>query len=405
MLTDHNSWSVNNLIGYWENPSFETKDNVDYLVLEGKILKTEQNLKHIIPLLNNGILNQFSIGFTSVKYEKNAGGKGYLFKEIEIKEISIVGFPANTDTQLLEIKQHNLNKEIAMELTLEEIQKTLDTKFNDFDKSKEMLLKDIEKKLADNQKITQEKLLEIMTSFNKNTPAESEEDTFIKGITQTKQERVKTLNSFTNPEGGYLVPTGFSTELIREIFYETGGILSLATTKTVTEKSMQYPIQLTSPKARWYNEGDFTGKTNSTFKPMNIDIRRISTGTDSTWEGMNYQSSYTKNNIIFDLKEAIKQRLSYDMLYGEIQTGGLQGILTSTRLQESTTATVGMANWKDFNNMAQKIKFQAGQHFVLDQNAAEIILNNRIPTYITNSLTQVDNILNKKGFNTSIIEG
>ena len=357
MLTDHNSWNINNLVGYWENPYFETKDNVDYLVLEGKILKTDKNLEHVIPLLNNGILNQFSIGFTAIKYEKNKSGKGYLFKQIDIKEISIVGFPANTDTQLLAIKQqNNVQEEIKMELTIEEIKKTLDTKFDDFDQSKEALLKDIEKKLADNQKITQEKLLEIMTSFNKNAPAESEEDTFIKGITQTKTDRIKTLNSFSNPEGGYLVPTGFSNELIREIFNETQDILSLATTKIVTEKSMQYPIQLTSPKARWYNEGDFTAKTNSTFKPMNIDVRRISTGTDSTWEGMNYQSAYTKNNIIFDLKEAIKQRLSYDMLYGEVNTGGLQGILTSPRLQESTTATVGMANWKDFNNMFGKVK-------------------------------------------------
>jgi len=356
MLTDHNSWSIDSLVGYWENPSFETKDNVDYLTMEGKILKTEKNLQHIIPLLKSGVLNQFSIGFSSKKYEKNKDG-GYLFKQIEIHEVSLVGFPANADTQLLEVKnqQHN-QEEKKLELTLDEIKKTLDTKFNDFDKSKNDLLVEIEKKLADNQKITSEKLMEIINSFNKATPKESEEDTFIKGITQAKVERNKTLNSFVNPEGGYLVPTGFASELIREIFNETGDILSLATKKVVSEKSMQYPVQLTSPKARWYNEGDFTSKTNSTFKPMNIDIRRISAGTDATWEGMNYQSSYTKQNIIFDLKDAIKQRLSYDMLYGAVATGGLQGILTSDRTPISTTATTGVAIWKDFNNMFGKVK-------------------------------------------------
>ena len=356
MLTDHNSWSIDSLVGYWENPSFETKDNVDYLTMEGKILKTEKNLQHIIPLLKSGVLNQFSIGFSSKKYEKNKDG-GYLFKQIEIHEVSLVGFPANADTQLLEVKnqQHN-QEEKKLELTLDEIKKTLDTKFNDFDKSKNDLLVDIEKKLADNQKITSEKLMEIINSFNKATPKESEEDAFIKGITQNKIERNKTLNSFVNPEGGYLVPTGFSSELIREIFNETGDILSLATKKVVSEKSMQYPVQLTSPKARWYNEGDFTSKTNSTFKPMNIDIRRISAGTDATWEGMNYQSSYTKQNIIFDLKDAIKQRLSYDMLYGNVATGGLQGILTSNRTPISTTATTGVVIWKDFNNMFGKVK-------------------------------------------------
>lgn len=357
MLKDHVSWSIDSLVGYWENPTFELKNGVYYLTMEGKVLKTEKNLEHVIPLLKSGVLNQFSIGFSSKKYEKNKNG-GYLFKQIEIHEVSLVGFPANTDTQLLEVKhqQHN-QEENKLELTLEQIKKTLDDRFNDFDKTKNELLVEIEKKLADNQKITQEKLLELMNSFNKASSNESEEDIFIKGIiTQNKIERSKTLNSFVNPEGGYLVPTGFSSELIREIFDETGDILSLATKKVVNEKSMQYPVQLTSPKARWYNEGDFTSKSNSTFKPMNIDIRRISAGTDATWEGMNYQNAYTKQRIISDLKYAIKQRLSYDMLYGDVSKGGLQGILTSSTIDATETATTGVAIWKDFNNMFGKVK-------------------------------------------------
>lgn len=354
MLENHNGYNINSLIGYWENPAFETKGNVDYLTLEGRILKTTKNLEHVIPLVKSGILNQFSIGFSSKKYEKMKDG-GYLFKQIEIHEVSIVGFPANQDTQLLEVKQKK--EEDKLNLTIEEINKTLDEKFTNFDKSKENLMVEIEKKLADNQKITQEKLMEMISSFGKgNQKQETEEEIFIKGMTQDKLERKKTLNSFSNPEGGYLVPTGFSNELIREIFNETGDILSLANTKIVNDKSMQYPVQLTSPKARWYNEGDFTSKSNSSFKPMDINIRRISAGTDSTWEGLNYQSSYTKQSIIFDLKEAIKTRLSYDMLYGETSTGGLQGILTSDRTPTSETATTGVVNWKDFNNMFGKVK-------------------------------------------------
>ncbi len=354
MLENHNGYNINSLIGYWENPAFETKGNVDYLTLEGRILKTTKNLEHVIPLVKSGILNQFSIGFSSKKYEKMKDG-GYLFKQIEIHEVSIVGFPANQDTQLIEVKQKK--EEDKLNLTIEEINKTLDEKFTNFDKSKENLMVEIEKKLADNQKITQEKLMEMISSFGKgNQKQETEEEIFIKGMTQDKLERKKTLNSFSNSDGGYLVPTGFSNELIREIFNETGDILSLANTKIVNDKSMQYPVQLTSPKARWYNEGDFTSKSNSSFKPMDINIRRISAGTDSTWEGLNYQSSYTKQSIIFDLKEAIKTRLSYDMLYGETSTGGLQGILTSNRTPTSETATTGVVNWKDFNNMFGKIK-------------------------------------------------
>jgi uridylate kinase len=61
------------------------------------------------------------------------------------------------------------------------------------------------------------------------------------------------------------------------------------------------------------------------------------------------------------------------------------------------------SNWKDFYERARKVKFHAGQHFVLDQNAAKIIMKDKIPTYITNSLEDVNNILNGKEFKGSII--
>jgi len=61
-------------------------------------------------------------------------------------------------------------------------------------------------------------------------------------------------------------------------------------------------------------------------------------------------------------------------------------------------------SWHEFFERAKKIKFHAGQHFVLDQNAAEIIMKHKIPTYITNSLEDIDKILNGKEFKGSIIK-
>ena len=75
----------------------------------------------------------------------------------------------------------------------------------------------------------------MVNSFSKTNTKEDEDTTFLKGITQSKMDRVKTLNSFVNPEGGYLVPSGFSQELIREIFNETGNILSLAKKQQILE--------------------------------------------------------------------------------------------------------------------------------------------------------------------------
>jgi uridylate kinase len=61
-------------------------------------------------------------------------------------------------------------------------------------------------------------------------------------------------------------------------------------------------------------------------------------------------------------------------------------------------------SWRDFEKMANKIKFEPGQHFVLDQRAAGEILKNKTTTYIIGSSPkQLDNIIkNKKFFGTII---
>lgn len=54
--------------------------------------------------------------------------------------------------------------------------------------------------------------------------------------------------------------------------------------------------------------------------------------------------------------------------------------------------------WKDFNDMANKLTFKPGQHFVLDQTAAKMILKNKTTTYIIESPKELDNLLNGKKF-------
>ena len=63
-------------------------------------------------------------------------------------------------------------------------------------------------------------------------------------------------------------------------------------------------------------------------------------------------------------------------------------------------------SWKDFNSMANKIKFKPGQHFVLDQTASKIIKKSKITTYILGEdMKQLDNLLNGKKFIGTIIRG
>lgn len=62
-------------------------------------------------------------------------------------------------------------------------------------------------------------------------------------------------------------------------------------------------------------------------------------------------------------------------------------------------------SWKDFNKMANKEKYQPGQHFVLDQTASKIIMEKKITTYILGkNLKNLDNLLNGRKFRGTIIE-
>jgi uridylate kinase len=75
------------------------------------------------------------------------------------------------------------------------------------------------------------------------------------------------------------------------------------------------------------------------------------------------------------------------------------GLYTKNPKKFKDAKFIPKISWKDFNLLANKSKFQPGQHFVLDQTASEIIMKNKIPTYIIgDDLKQLDNLLNNKKF-------
>jgi uridylate kinase len=67
---------------------------------------------------------------------------------------------------------------------------------------------------------------------------------------------------------------------------------------------------------------------------------------------------------------------------------------------------ISKISWTEFFRLANKTKFKPGQHFVLDQTSAEIIMKNKIPTYILGkNLQQLNNLLKNKKFKGTTIQG
>ena len=77
----------------------------------------------------------------------------------------------------------------------------------------------------------------------------------------------------------------------------------------------------------------------------------------------------------------------------------VSGLYTKNPKKFKDAKFIPEISWKNFNALANKMKYQPGQHFVLDQTAAKIIMQKKIITYIIGKdARQLDNLLNNRKF-------
>jgi len=82
-----------------------------------------------------------------------------------------------------------------------------------------------------------------------------------------------------------------------------------------------------------------------------------------------------------------------------INLTNVSGLHDKNPMKYKDAKLISKISWKDFDKMANKLKFKPGQHFVLDQTASRIILKNKITAYIIGkNLKQLDNLLKGKKF-------
>lgn len=87
-----------------------------------------------------------------------------------------------------------------------------------------------------------------------------------------------------------------------------------------------------------------------------------------------------------------------------INLTNVSGLHDKNPLEHKDAKFIPKISWKDFNKIANKLKFKPGQHFVLDQGASKIIMKNKITTYILGkNMNNLDNILKNKKFKGTII--
>jgi uridylate kinase len=88
-----------------------------------------------------------------------------------------------------------------------------------------------------------------------------------------------------------------------------------------------------------------------------------------------------------------------------INLTNVKGLYTSNPKKNKKAKFIPKITWKKFDVIASKIKYKAGQHFVLDQSAAKRIKKHKIPTYIVGNVKAIGNIIAGKRFTGTLIEG
>ena len=89
-----------------------------------------------------------------------------------------------------------------------------------------------------------------------------------------------------------------------------------------------------------------------------------------------------------------------------INLTNVYGLHDKNPLEHKDAKFIPEITWKAFYDMANKKKFQPGQHFVLDQSASKIIMDKKVTTYILGQdMKQLDNLLNKRKFKGTVIFG
>lgn len=122
-----------------------------------------------------------------------------------------------------------------------------------------------------------------------------------------------------------------------------------------------------------------------------------------------------KNNIVFcgalryapkETSDATAAKLAHFFKTDFINLTLVSGLYNKNPLKYKNARFIPKISWHAFYKRANKIKYKPGQHFVLDQDAARIIKEHKIRTYILGKdLRNLDNLLSNKKFTGTIIKG
>jgi len=137
----------------------------------------------------------------------------------------------------------------------------------------------------------------------------------------------------------------------------------------------------------------FYGKGSSNAVPESMkEVENLLKKNDVVFVGaLRFHDKQTSDGTAAQLAHFLKTRF--------INITNVSGLYTSDPTKNKNAKLISQITAEEFYKRAMKIKFAPGQHFVLDQHAAEIIKNTHMTTYIVGgNIKNLENLLKGKHF-------
>jgi HK97 family phage major capsid protein/HK97 family phage prohead protease len=275
MLASHDQADV---VGVWD----ELVETAQGLAVKGRLLVADVvRAAEVRALIIAGAMGGLSIGYLPTSKKARVGGGRDLFR-VNLKEISIVAVPMHPGAKITAVKALEGGK--VDEVTLEELQAKLgevETKHAG----------DMSAAIAAAVAPLLEKMVKLEAKANRpgGDGGAAQEPTierkaFAAYITRgnlAPETELKALSVSSDPNGGYLAPPEFSSEVIKDIV-EISPFRSLASVKGASAPSVIYPTRKPGGNATWDDDTTAEPETATTniFGQLEILTKAMSTFVD-----------------------------------------------------------------------------------------------------------------------------
>lgn len=180
-----------------------------------------------------------------------------------------------------------------------------------------------------------------------------------KGANALTEEEKKAYATFSNVDGGFLCPTEYSKELIKDI-EEYSALRGVATVKTTSAKDVEIPKRTSVLKAYWKHEAEELTESQSKYGTMTITPHALTALSIASQESLEDSEFDLASEIRSDTAEAFAVSEGKAFVLGEGDSknqpyGFLADPAVAVVTATSSEAASNSFSWKDLLDLVAKV--------------------------------------------------